>query len=37
MKLDYGKEGLDVYLDSDWNVTIFQPSEQKIIDILLKK
>ncbi|MFX1348893.1 MAG: nickel-dependent lactate racemase [Promethearchaeota archaeon] len=29
MKLDYGKEGLEIELDPDWNLTVFQPSEQK--------
>jgi nickel-dependent lactate racemase len=32
MKLDYGKNGIELNLDPDWNVTIFQPSEQKPFD-----
>ncbi len=29
MKLDYGREGLEIKLDSDWNITIFHPIEQE--------
>ncbi|MHA1148667.1 MAG: nickel-dependent lactate racemase [Promethearchaeota archaeon] len=31
MKLDYGKEGLEVDLNPKWNVTILKPSKQEII------
>ena len=31
MKFDYGKEGLDLYLDPSWNVTIFHPIKQEVI------
>ncbi|MFW9987533.1 MAG: nickel-dependent lactate racemase [Candidatus Odinarchaeota archaeon] len=31
MKLDYGKLGLDINIDSKWNVSIFKPIEQKPI------
>ncbi|MFX1377306.1 MAG: nickel-dependent lactate racemase [Promethearchaeota archaeon] len=29
MKIDYGKEGLDIILDPKWNVSAFRPKEQK--------
>jgi nickel-dependent lactate racemase len=28
MKLDYGKEGLDIKIESEWNVNIFEPLKQ---------
>ena len=31
MKIDYGKEGLDLEIDPSWNVTIFHPMEQEVI------
>lgn len=37
MKLDYGKEGVEINIDPDWNVTIFQPSEQKPIDNAIER
>ncbi len=37
MKLDYGKEGLEIEIDPDWNVTIFQPLEQKPFDNPIEK
>ena len=30
--MDYGKEGIDITLDPEWNVTIFKPSKQKPIE-----
>ncbi len=32
MKLDYGKEGLEITLDPTWNVTIFTPEEQSPLE-----
>ncbi|UCC18533.1 MAG: nickel-dependent lactate racemase [Promethearchaeota archaeon] len=32
MKIDYGKEGLDINLDPKWNITILCASEQKSIE-----
>ena len=37
MKLDYGKVGLDITLDPEWNITIFKPSEQKPIENPIEK
>ena len=37
MKFDYGKEGLEVELDPDWNVTVFHPSEQESYDDPIEK
>jgi nickel-dependent lactate racemase len=37
MKLDYGKEGIDLNLDPNWNVKIFQPLEQKPFDNPIEK
>ncbi len=31
MKFGYGKEGLDVELKPEWNVTVFHPEEQEVI------
>jgi len=31
MKFDYGKDGIKINLDPNWNVTILQPSNQKVI------
>ena len=31
MKFDYGKDGIEINLDPNWNVTILQPSNQKVI------
>ena len=32
MRFDYGKNGLEINLDPYWNVTIFHPKKQKIIE-----
>ena len=32
MKFDYGKNGLEINLDPSWNVTIFHPKKQKVIE-----
>ena len=32
MNLDYGKDGLEITLDPAWNVTIFHPEKQPIIE-----
>jgi len=32
MKFDYGKIGLEISLDPSWNVTIFRPEKQNIIE-----
>ena len=37
MKLDYGKEGIEININPDWNVTIFYPSEQKRIPNPIEK
>jgi nickel-dependent lactate racemase len=37
MKLDYGKEGIDLNIDPNWNVTIFKPLEQKSFDNPIEK
>ncbi len=37
MKLDYGKEGVEINLNPDWNVTVFHPSEQKPIQNPIEK
>jgi len=37
MKLDYGKDGIEINLNPDWNVTIFYPSEQKRIPNPIEK
>ncbi len=37
MKLDYGKVGVEITLNPDWNVTIFHPSEQKPIQNPIEK
>ncbi|MFX1329271.1 MAG: nickel-dependent lactate racemase [Promethearchaeota archaeon] len=37
MKFDYGKEGIDVKLDPEWNVTILKPSLQKSFDNPIEK
>ena len=29
MKLDYGKEGIEINLDPEWNVTVFHPLKKK--------
>ena len=29
VKIDYGKEGLEIAINSLWNVTVFHPKEQK--------
>ena len=31
MKLDYGKNGIEINLNSNWNTTIIQPVEQDVI------
>lgn len=31
MKFDYGKDGLELNLESSWNVTVFKPEEQPAI------
>ncbi len=37
MKLDYGKEGVEINLNPDWNITIFHPSEQNPIQNPIEK
>jgi len=37
LKLDYGKEGIDITIDPEWNVTIFTPSEQKPVENPIQK
>lgn len=37
MKLDYGKEGLEVKFDPTWNVTIFHPKVQKSFENPIEK
>jgi len=37
MKLDYGKEGINITLDPEWNVTVFKPSKQKPIENPIQK
>ena len=32
MKFDYGKNGLEIEIDPSWQLTIFHPNEQKIIE-----
>lgn len=32
MKFDYGKTGLEISLDPSWNVTIFRPEKQNIVE-----
>ncbi len=32
MKFDYGKSGIEVSLDPSWNMTIFRPSKQDVIE-----
>ena len=32
MKFDYGKEGLEIKLDPTWDVTIFHPIHQELIE-----
>lgn len=32
MRFDYGKNGLEINLDPSWNVTIFHPKKQKVIE-----
>ncbi|MHA2007884.1 MAG: nickel-dependent lactate racemase family protein [Promethearchaeota archaeon] len=32
VKVDYGKDGLNITLDSSWNTTIFHPERQEAID-----
>lgn len=31
IKFDYGKDGLDITLDPEWNVEVFHPEEQEVI------
>ena len=31
MKLDYGKEGIEVNLNPNWNATIIRPLKQMVI------
>lgn len=37
MKLDYGKESIDITVDPEWNITVFKPSEQKPIENPIQK
>jgi len=32
MKFDYGKAGLEISLDPNWNITIIRPSKQEVIE-----
>ena len=37
MKIDYGKNGLDLSLDPSWNSTVLRPKEQKPITDPVKR
>jgi len=37
MRLDYGKEGIEIELDPSWNVTILKPSTQRPFNYPIKK
>ena len=37
MKIDYGKNGLELSLNPSWNVTVLRPKEQKgLVDLVDK-
>ena len=37
MRLDYGKEGLDIKVKPEWNVTIFRPIKQESFNNPIEK